>query len=194
MVQNNEMQSKFYKAVREWKPTTAGQKLKRKGAQKKVTKKVQNILASASEDSSDNRAHMTGSSVCATMSSSVDSSLATTVAPNQAGDSAQSFGFQSPVVSQFAHGHLLLWMYLSTLLALHLMILYHLLILKILLKGLHPALVKHHLGWMQEAYFRPSETPGTWFTVGLQFTLHCKQAHVLFSHAPTCIRCTSSRC
>ena len=109
---------------------------------------MQNILASASEDSFDNRAHLTGSSVCATMSSSVDSSsLATTVAPNQAGVSVQSFGFQSPVVvNQFSHGppplvHASVYPLSPTSGDL-----YYVLILKILLKGLHPALVKHHLG------------------------------------------------
>ena len=60
----------FTKLSESGKPTTAGQKPKRKGAPKKVTKKVQNILASASEDSFHNLAHLTGSSVCATMSSS----------------------------------------------------------------------------------------------------------------------------
>ena len=58
----------FTKLPDSGKPTTAGQKPKHNGAPKKVTKKVQNILASASEDSFDNRARLTGSSVCATTS------------------------------------------------------------------------------------------------------------------------------
>ena len=139
---------------------------------------MQNILASASQDSFDNRVHLTGSSVCATMSSSVDlSSLATTVAPNQAGVSVQSFGFQSPVVSQFTHGPSPL--VLSTYSALHLVILYHLLILKILLKGLHPALVKHHLGVILGLVGCRGLTLGLMRHqgLGLLFTLHCKQAH-----------------
>ena len=174
----------FTKLSESSKPTTAGQKPKRKGAPKKVTKKVQNILASASEDSFDNRAHLTGSSVCATMSSSVDSlSLATTVAPNQARVSVQSFGFQSPVVvSQFSHGppplvHASVYPLSPT------------------SGDLVPSSDTEnpsqrpssctgqtppgsHLGtgWMQGAYFRPSETPGpgTWPTVhpSLQASTH----------------------
>ena len=188
----------FTKLSESGKPTTAGQKLKRKGAQKKVTKKVQNILASASEDSFDNGAHLTGSSVCATMSSSVDtSSLATTVAPNQAGVSVQSFGFQSPVVvSQFSHGppplvHASVYPLRPT--------------SGDLLPssdtenpsqrpspstGQTPPGSHLGTGWMQGAYFRPSETPRTWPTVhpSLQASTHT------FSRVPTCIRCASSRC
>ena len=120
-----------------------------KAPQRKSPKKVQNILASASEDSFDNRAHLTGSSVCASMSSSVDSStsLATTVALTQVGVSVQSFGFQSPVVvSQFSHGPPPLIRASIYLLPPHLVILHHLLTLKILLKGLHTVLFKHHQG------------------------------------------------
>ena len=128
-----------------------------KAPQRKSPKKVQNILASASEDSFDNRAHLTGSSVCASMSSSVDSStsLATTVALTQVGVSVQSFGFQSPVVvSQFSHGPPPLIRASIYLLPPHLVILHHLLILKILLKGLHTVLFKHHQGltWPSSSY------------------------------------------
>ena len=152
---------------------------------------MQNILASASEDSFDNGAHLTGSSVCATMSSSVDSSsLATTVAPNQAGVSVQSFGFQSPVVvSQFTHGppplvHASVYPLRPT--------------SGDLLPssdtenpsqrpspstGQTPPGSHLGTGWMQGAYFRPSETPRTWPTVhpSLQAS-----THTLFSRVPTC--------
>ena len=115
------------------------------------------------------------------MSSSVElSSLATTVAPNQAGVSVQSFGFQSPVVSQFTHGpsplvHASVYLLSPT------------------FGDLVPSSDTEnpsqrpspctgqtppgsHLrtGWMQGAYFRPSETPGTWPTVhpSLQASTH----------------------
>ena len=70
-------------------------------------------------------------------------------------------------------------MHLSTLVALHLVILYHLLILKILLKGLHPALVKHHLGVILGLVGCRGLTSGLvrHRGLGLLFTLHCKQAH-----------------
>ena len=140
----------------------------------------------------DNRTHLTGSSVCATMSSSVDSSsLTTTVAPNQAGVSVQSFGFQSPVVvSQFSHGppplvHASVYPLSPT--------------SSDLVPssdtenpsqrsspctGQTPPGSQLGTGWMQGAYFRHSETPGTWPTVhpSLQAS-----THVLFSRAPTCI-------
>ena len=74
---------------------------------------------------------------------------------------------------------LLLCMHLSTLLALHLVILYHLLILKILLKGLHPALVKHHLGVILGLVGCRGLTSGLvrHRGLGLLFTLRCKPAH-----------------
>ena len=89
----------FTKLSESGKLTTPGQKPKRKGASRKVTKEVQKIPASASEDSFENRGYTTGPSFCARMSSSMDSS--TPVATS----AVQSFGFQSPVVvSQFSRG------------------------------------------------------------------------------------------
>ena len=81
---------------------------------------------------------------------------------------------------------LLLCMHLSTLLAPHLVILYHLLILKIILKGLHPALVKHHLGVILGLVGCRGHTSGLvrHQGLGLQFTLHCKQAHTCCSPVP----------
>ena len=125
---------------------------------------MQNILASASEDSFDNRAHLTDSSVCATMSSSVDSlSLATTVAPNQAGVSVQSFVHASVYPLSPTSGD-------------------HVPSSDTENPSQRPSSCTgqtppgSHLGtgWMQEAYFRPSETPGTWPTVhpSLQASTH----------------------